>query len=89
MTDWLSTLPNLSIGVVAVIGLVYISIKHNDALDNQRTAFLVALSEQNKAFRELESSVRQQLADQLTKNTVALSEVARVLGKVVRQLGDD
>jgi hypothetical protein len=90
MTDFLiSALPNLGVGVVAVIGIVYVSVSHNDALNKQQTAFLAALKEENKSFRELETSVRQQLADQLTKNTVALTDVARVLAKAVRQLGDD
>lgn len=82
----LNAISQLSIGVVAVLGLVYVSIKHNTALDKQREDFLTALKEQNTAFRELEASVRANLTEQLTKNTVALSDVAKVLGRVVNHL---
>lgn len=85
----LNAVSQLSIGVVAVLGLVYVSVKHNAAIDKQQENFLAALKEQNLAFRELEASVRANLTDQLTKNTVALSDVAKVLGRVVNHLDGD
>ena len=51
-------------------------------LDRQREDFLSALKEQQASFRELETSVRANLTEQLTKNTVALSETAQVLARV-------
>jgi hypothetical protein len=86
MSDFITALPNLSIGVVAVLGLVYVSLRHNQALDKQREDFLSALGKQQESFRELETSVRASLTEQLTKNTLALSETAQVLARVIRHL---
>lgn len=88
MDPFLSILPNLSIGVVAVCGMIYLSIRHSEAMERQQNIFLVALEKQQESFRELETSVRTGLTDQLTKNTVALTDVAKLLARVTRRLDD-
>lgn len=99
-TDWLTILPNLSIGVVAVLALAYISLKHAQTQKESQDKFLKtideredkhsnAMQEREVGMRNLEASVRMSMADQLTKNTIALSDVAKVLGRVVRHLDGD
>jgi hypothetical protein len=80
--DFLTVLPNLSIGVVCVLALVYIAIKFLSILDAR-------VDKHEKSMRDLEASVRTNLTDQLTKNTIALADVAKVLGRVVRHLDGD
>lgn len=98
--DFLTVLPNLSIGVVSVCALAYVTLKHSDSTAKQREDFLKALDERTKrhegamferekAMRELESSVRQTMSTQLTENTIALADVAKLLGRVVRHLDGD
>ena len=95
--DFLAILPNLSIGVVSVCALAYVTIKHGEANDKAREDFLKAMDdrtrrhessmfEREKAMRELESSIRGTMSTQLTENTIALSDVAKVLGRVVHHL---
>jgi hypothetical protein len=88
MDSFLSILPNLSIGVVAVIGMIYLSIRHGNSLERQQENFLAALDKQQQSFRDLEADVRRNLTDQLTKNTVALTDVAKLLAHVSRKIDD-
>lgn len=100
MPDWITVLPNLSIGVIAVLGLAYVSLKHAQTqktsqdlfirtLDERADKHLVALEKREDAMRSLETSVRQSMTEQITKNTVALADVAKVLGRVVHHLDGD
>lgn len=93
----LTLLPNLSIGVVAVLGLAYVSLKHAQTQKDSQDAFIKtldtradkhesAMTHREQAMRELEASVRASMTEQLTKNTIALADVAKVLGRVVRHL---
>lgn len=97
---FLSILPNLSIGVVSVLTLGYLSLRHAETQKKSQEAFLVtldtradkhevAMKERETAMRGLEASVRTSMADQLTKNTIALTDVAKVLGRVVRHFDSD
>lgn len=98
--DLLTLLPNLSIGVVAVLSLAYISIQHAKTqrdtqerfiktLDDRADKHEAAMGKREDAMRSLETSVRSSMTEQLTKNTVALFDVAKVLGRVVRHLDGD
>jgi hypothetical protein len=89
MTDFLTILPNLSIGVISVLALVYVVLRFLKALDDRADKHELAMQERETAMRSLEASVRQSMAEQLTKNTIALSEVTKVLARVVRHLDGD
>jgi len=74
--DFLTVLPNLSIGVVSIGALVYISIKFLDRLKEkdeeslqQQELMLGEIKEREQAFRELEKSVRDTILTQLAENT--------------------
>src|SRR4051794_6955321 len=53
----LSILPNLSIGVVAVGGLVYVVIQFLHALDKRAERHEAAMAEREKALRDVEHHV--------------------------------
>lgn len=86
MDQLLSILPNLSIGVVCIGALVYVVILFVKTLDSRSDKHEAAMKEREVAMRELEASVRNNLTEQLTKNTIALIDVAKVLGRTVRSL---
>lgn len=70
--DWISVLPNLSIGVVAIGALVYIS-----------KEFMKMLDMRNKEAREVEREIRSSFSKQLSENTHVLNEVVRIMDRVV------
>lgn len=80
----LSVLPNLSVGVVSIGALVYITLQFIRTLDSRSERHEEAMKERETALRAVESEVRQSLTEQLTQNTIALSENTRALGRVVR-----
>lgn len=84
--EWLSVLPNLSIGVISVIALAYLSLKHQEAVKIQRDDFLGVLKEirtehesrmqeRELAFRSLEKEVRSTIMEQLAENTATMKQV--------------
>ena len=85
-TSLVSILPNLSIGVICVLGIIYIVLKFLDALDKREQRHSLAMDEREKAMRALEASVRSTLADHLTQNSVALQENTRIMERVIRRL---
>lgn len=97
MEGLLSILPNLSVPVVAVLALAYLSLNHSrvqkenqdtfvTTLDTRADKHEMAMAKREESIRQLEQSVRESMSEQLTKNTVALIDVAKVLGRVVRHL---
>lgn len=71
----LSVLPNLSVGVISVLALGYVT-----------KQFLDHLSEREEALRKVESEVRTSLVEQLGRNTVAISEMTRTHERVINAL---
>ena len=95
--DFLSILPNLSIGVVAIVGLVYVTIKHSESSKHQRADFLKALdnrtdrhekamSERENALREVEKEVRNEISAHLTVSTSVIQEASKVMERVINHL---
>jgi hypothetical protein len=85
-TQILSALPNLSIGVIAVLAFAYTTIKNNESrerntqnfintLDAMRLQHEKAMNERELAFRALEREVRTQILEQLSKNTSTMERV--------------
>lgn len=86
METLLNILPNLSIGVVSIGGLVYVVLQFLKALDQRADKHETAMGEREQAMRNLEADVRRNLTDQLSKNTIALTEVSKILSRVVNHL---
>jgi predicted glycoside hydrolase/deacetylase ChbG (UPF0249 family) len=88
----LTTLPNLSIGVIAVLAFAYTTIKNNESRENNTQNFLntldrmrnsheSAMKERENAFRSLEKEVRSEILSQLSKNSQIMERVINHLDK--------
>lgn len=84
--NWVSILPNLSIGVVSIGGLVYTTMQFLKALDARSDKHEQAMNERENALREVESSVRVTLTEHIAQANVALHENTKTLERVVRHL---
>ena len=82
----LSILPNLSIGVISILGLVYVVMKFLQALDLRADKHERAMNEREERLRIVEESVRVTLTEHIAQASVALRENTKVLERVVRQL---
>ncbi len=82
----LSILPQLGIGAIAVVGLVYVCKLFVDKMEKRDAAFSrefterdaafrVEIREREIAFRELEREIRGTLAGQLSKNTSVMERI--------------
>lgn len=83
--ELLTILPNLSIGVIAIGGLIFVVIKFLGALDSRADKHETAMREREVAMRSLEAEIRSTLTDHLTQASIALTENSRVLSRVVLQ----
>lgn len=70
-----NALPQLSVGVASVVALAYVT-KH----------FLEHLAERENAMRIVEKEVRTSLMEQLSKNTMAMSDMTRTHERVIAAL---
>lgn len=86
MDALLSVLPNLSIGVVSILGLIYVTLKFLATLDIRAERHEKAMTERETAMRMLESDVRKSLSLQLMQNTNAFQENSKVLERIIRHL---
>lgn len=97
--DLFSSAIQLGIGGLAVAGVIYVSLQHAKTVQTLQTYFLKAIderadkheksmSEREIALRNVEVTVRNSLTEQLTKNTVILLDVAKLLSKVARHLDE-
>lgn len=82
----IQVLPNLSIGVVCIGALVYITIRFIQTLDERSDKHEVAMEKREAAMRSLEASVRSTLTDHLAQASIALAENTKVLARVIRHL---
>jgi len=93
-TAFLTALPNLSIGALAVVTMAYMMIKNNESREKNTQRFLetletmrsqheAAMKERESAFRELEREVRNKILSQLTDNSKIME---RVIGHLDRRL---
>lgn len=85
-TSFLSVLPNLSIGVISILGLIYTVIKFLDALDKRTIQHAEAMKERELALRQVEKDVRDSLYKHLSESTLALQENTKVLARVMNHL---
>lgn len=85
-TELLTILPNLSIGVVCIGALVYISNKFLIHLDQRARQHETSMSERESALRKVESEVRTTILTQLSKNTEVMNDTTKTLERVVTAL---
>ena len=71
MDSLLQILPNLSIGVVAIIALAYVVMTCKQG----NTEFLKELQRMHEAFRKLEEDVRTDVMKQLSENSHVMERV--------------
>jgi hypothetical protein len=84
--EWVSVLPNLSIGVVSVGALVYVCVQFLDRLDSRAIAHEQAMKEREDALRQVEREVRNEISTHLSASTVAITEASRVMERVINRL---
>jgi hypothetical protein len=82
----LSVLPNLSIGVISVLALVYVVLQFLKALDARAEKHEAAMNERETALRAVEQEVRTELVGALQKSTTVIAENGKVMERVVRHL---
>lgn len=85
-TSLLAILPNLSIGVISILGLIYVVLKFLDALDKRAEQHSVAMQEREQALRGVEKDVRESLYRHISESTFALQENTKVLARVINHL---
>lgn len=75
----IGVLPNLGVGVAAVLGIVFAIRYFLEALEKRAVEHAAAMKEREDAFRELEKEIRQTLVSQLVENTRAMERVVEHL----------
>lgn len=84
--SFLTVLPNLSIGVIAVLSLVYTVMRFLEAMDVRTKRHEESMTEREKALREVEAEIRVTLSQNLTESTHAIQENTKVLARVLSHL---
>lgn len=90
MDSLLNILPNLSIGVVSVVALAHLSLKHGETQAKSQEAFIktldgraekheAAMQERETALRAVEKEVRTEVSVQLTASTASLKDTAKIM----------
>lgn len=85
-TSLLTILPNLSIGVISILGLIYVTMKFLEALDKRVASHEAAMKEREQALRDVEKDVRSSLYKHLAESTNALQQNTQVLARVINHL---
>ena len=79
--DLLTILPNLSIGVVSILALVYVTMTFLKHLKHERLEERKERVEDEKAFRSLEREIRDNIMGQLNENTRVFTRVLDHINK--------
>lgn len=81
-----TVLPNLSIGVVSVLSLVYVTYKFLQHIDERTKRHELAMLERENRIRQVEQEVRTTILSQLSQNTEAMNDTAKLLERVAIHL---
>jgi hypothetical protein len=73
----LTVLPNLSIGVVSIGALVYVSREFLRHLDSRAVMHEQAMAERESQIREVEREIRTTVLDQLSQNTIVMNDTVK------------
>lgn len=79
-------LPNLSIGVVSIGALVYVTIQFIQKLDERATAHETAMDKREDALRQVEKEIRVELIQHLKDSSVVIANNAKVMERVINHL---
>lgn len=96
-SSFLTILPNLSIGVIAIGALVYVSTKflqhlaetrvsHLEAMKEASVAHASSMKEREDRIREVEQEVRTKVLDQLQQNSVVMSDTVKSHERLITKL---
>lgn len=75
----LTILPNLSIGVISIIGLVYIVVQYNRTSKESLKAFIGELDKRELNMRSVEKEFRAHMTQHINSSTQALIESTKVI----------
>ncbi len=84
--ELLSALPNLSIGVISVLSLVYVTVTFLKHLDERTVRHESAMTERETQLRHVESEVRNTILGQLAHNNQLMADTAKTLERVMKHL---
>lgn len=79
-------LPNLSIGVVSIAALVYVTIQFIQKLDERARAHESAMDKREDALRQVEKEIRVELIQHLKDSSVVIANNAKVMERVISHL---
>lgn len=82
-TELLTILPNLSIGVISILGLIFVVVKFLEALDKRTEQHAEAMKEREGALRSVEKEVRNNILSQLSKNTEIMNDTSKVMERAI------
>lgn len=85
-SSFLTVLPNLSIGVISVLALVYVVREFLRAMDERTKRHEANMTERENAMRSVEAEVRNTLSTHLTESTHSIKENTKALARVVNHL---
>lgn len=85
-SELLAVIPNLSIGVVCIGALVYITVRFLEKLDERAMAHESAMSERETALRGVEREIRTELVGALGRSSEAIAQNTRIMERVVTSL---
>lgn len=89
MSDLTSILPQLSVGVIAVLSLVFVTVSFLKQMSVTATLHERAMNEREMAMRTLERQVREEFARLLTHSTHVISENTKILARAIDRLDRD
>lgn len=80
-TSLLTILPNLSIGVISVLSLVFVTRMFVIHLDQRTERHEKAMFERENAMRGVEKEIRETLREHISQSNIALTENTRALAE--------
>lgn len=84
--EFLTILPNLSIGVVCIAALVYITVQFLTKLDERAEAHEKAMDKREEALRQVEKEVRTELVGHLKESSSTIAQNIKIMERVVTHL---
>lgn len=83
---FIEILPNLSIGVVSIAALVYITVTFINKLDERSTAHEAAMDKHEEALRQVEKEVRDDIIGYLRESSQVIASNAKIMERVISHL---
>lgn len=98
--EWVSVLPQLSVGALGLLVFGYITIRNGETNERQVNGFLGALDERTKrhenamkeredALRSVEREVRTEISKQLAASHATNERAAAIMERVIKYLDKD